>query len=318
MGALDFQLGVADETTYGTAVTPARFFEFESESIEDTAARTASEPLRGGSAFLRSDRFTPYFSGAAGSLELTAMSKGLGFWLKHMLGAVATTGTTGAYTHTASEGSLYGKSLSLQVNRPANPTGTNQPFTYSGGKVTEWTLSNSVDENLILELGLDFQKVDTATALATPSYPVGMEPFTWAGGVFSVAGTQIPVTEISVSSDNGLNTDRRYINGTTLKSEPTSGRREGSFSFKADFDSLAQRARVHAANRAGALATIVGTWTAPDGAILKATVAAGRFDDWKGNIDGVDPIEQEVSGAALFNGTDSPIKLEYTSTDATP
>lgn len=326
MGAMDFQCGFSDETTYGTAVTPVtNFFEYESESIEESEGRTEGDPLRLGSGFVRSDRFTPYFEGAAGTLQLAVMSKGFGFFLKHMLGQVVTTGPAeiSAYTHTGSEATLLGKSLTMQLNRPFNPSGTNQPFLYKGGKITEWTLANSVDGNLLLDLALDFMQVDTATALATASYPASMDNLTWAGGVVTVGGTAYDVTEITVQGNNGLAVDRRQVRGNTDKKEPTSSRREGSFSIKADFESMAQRARVHAATRAGALAEITGTWNGPTllGTTVfpqfKVTVPAARFDAWKGSTDGTDAIEQELSGAVRYNGSASPITCVYQSADVT-
>lgn len=328
MGAMDFQLGYADETpgAYGVPVTPTKFLEYDSESIEETEGRTEGDPLRTGSAFLRHDRFTPYFEGASGNLSFAVMTKGFGWWLKHMLGAVATTGPaeTNIYTHTGTEGELFGKSFTMQMNRPFNPSGTNQPFTYRGGKVTEWTLSNSVDENLMCELGLDFQQVDTAPALANASYPANMDNFTWAGGVITLGGTAYDVTEISLQGNNGLATDRRAIRGNTDKKEPTSARREGSFSVKADFDSLTHRNRAHATTRAGALASLEARWRGPTllGSTLfpelKVTIPAIRFDEWKGSTEGTDAIEQELSGAVRWNGAQSPFSMAYATADTTP
>lgn len=326
MGAMDHQLGVKDEVTYGTAVTVDRFFEYESESIEENEGRTEGDPLRtGGFGVVRNDRFTPYFAGAAGNVQLSVLTKGFGFWLKHMLGAVATSGPTDSiYTHTGTLGELYGKSFTLQVNRPFHPAGTNQAFTFEGGKVAEWGLSNSVDGNLLLDLGLDFEQVATATALATASYPSSMEPFTWAGGVVSIGGSNYDISEFALNFNNGLNVDRRQIRGNTDKKEPTSSRREGSFSIKADFDSLTQRNRAHATTRAAALAQIVATWTAPTlaGAAsypqLIVTIPACRFDAWKGATEGPDAIEQELSGVVRFDGTNSPVTIAYKTVDATP
>ena len=65
MGAMDFQLGIANESTFGTPVTVSRFFEYESESMEESYGRTEGDPLRVGSAFKRGDRFTPYLESAS-------------------------------------------------------------------------------------------------------------------------------------------------------------------------------------------------------------------------------------------------------------
>ena len=325
MGAMDHQLGVKKETTYGTPVPVDRFFEYDSEQIEEAEGRTEGDPLRVGSGFVRSDRFTPYFSGAAGTLEFAVMSKGFGFWLEHMLGAVATGATAdGKTTHTGTEGVLLDKSFTLQMNRPFHPAGTNQAFTYEGGKVAEWKLNNAVDGNLMCELGLDFENVSTDTALATASYPTAMENFTWAGGVITIGGAAYDITEWALEGNNGLDVDRRQIRGNTFKKEPTASRREATFSINADFESLTQRNRAHATTRAGALAAITGLWTCPTligGATfptLSITIPAGRFDAWKGATEGTDAIEQELSGVVRYDGTNSPITIAYGTADATP
>lgn len=324
MGAMSDQLGTKNETGYNIPSVVDRFFEFESESIADSYGRTEGDPLRVGSAFVRQDRFTPYYAGAAGSLQMTVMSKGFGWWLQHMLGAVSTgtVGGDGQYVHTGTEGTLYGKSFTLQVNRPFHPSGTNQPFTFAGGKVTEWTLSNSVDGNLLADLSLDFASVSTATALATAAYPSSMEPFTWAGGYVTIGGSNYDITEISIQGSNGYDTERRQIRANTAKKEPTSARREASFSISADFDSLTQRNRAAADTRAGALAAITATWVAPTAIggttypTITVTIPAARFDEWSGAREGSDAISQTLGGAVRYDGSSSPITIAYTSADS--
>jgi hypothetical protein len=325
MGAMDHQLGVVDESTYGTAVTVSRFFEYESENISETYGRTEGDPLRVGSGFVRQDRFTPYPGGAAGTIQMTALTKGFGFWLKHMMGQVATTGPaeTTVYTHTGSEATLIGDSFTCQVNRPFHPSGTNQAFTYSGGKVSKWTLSNSVEGNLLLDLDVDFQKYATDVALATASYPTGMEPFSWVGGFVTIGGSNYYVTEFSLEVDNGLDVDRRQIRANALKKEPTSSRRSGSFSLSADFDSLTQRNRAASDTRAGALAAVTGVWRGPTllGSTIypefSVSIAAARFDEWSGATEGTDAISQELSGVVRYDGTTSPVVVTYKSADTT-
>lgn len=323
MAILDHQLVVGAESAYGTLATLSRAFEYDSESINDSYGRTEGDPLRVGSAFQRNDRFTPYYEGASGNISFAVMTKGFGFWLPHMLGQVATTGPaeTTAYTHTGTEGPLFGKSFSAQVNRPFHPSGTNQPFTFRGGKVTEWTLSNDVDANLMCELGVDFMQVDTATALATATYPTLMDNFTWAGGKVTIAGTDFDVTEISIAGSNGQDVDRRQIRQNTDKKEPTSARREGTFSIGADFDSLTHRARAASTSRAGALAQVVASWRGPNllGSTLypelTITLPACRFDEWEGASEGPEGIEQSLSGVYRYAGTGSPITIAYRSAD---
>ncbi len=326
MGAMDFQFGVANESTFNTPVTVTRFFEYESEGIEESYGRTQGDPLRVGSGFVRSDRFTPYFEGAAGNVQMSVLTKGFGFWLRHMMGGtVATSGPAEStvYTHSVTEGDLFGDSFTLQVNRPFHPSGTNQAFTYAGCKVTDWTISNAVDGNLLLELGIDAASVSTATALATASYPTGMEPLTWAGGLVTIGGTNVDVTEVSVKVDNGLKTDRRFIRQGTAKKEQTAARRKAEFSLKLDFESLAMRTYVASATAAGARATFSATWRGPS--LLGTTIypeftitaPVARFDDWKASVGGPEALEQEVGGEILYDGTSSPLTLTYKSADTT-
>ena len=314
MGALDHQLGIKDETVYGTAVTVDRFFEYNSESVKASEGRTESDPLRVGQFVQRSDRYTPWYMGAAGTVQMDVLTKGFGIWLKHMLGAVVTTGV-GPYTHTGTMADLYGKSFTAQLARPLHPSGTVQPFTYAGGKVTSWTISNSVDAHLLLDLECDFASEATATALAAAAYPASMEPLSWVGGVVTVGGASFDVTEISIAGNNGLDTERRFIRGSSTKKEPTGARREVSFSMAADFDSLAQRNRVHTEVRADSLAEITGTWTNGTSS-LAVTIPAGRFDDFEASAGGPEALSQSLSGVARYDGSNSPVRIVYTSGDA--
>lgn len=326
MGAQDFQLMFGDESTWNTPVTPNKTFEYESEGIEEDYGRTEGAPLRRGTAFARNDRFTPYYAGAAGSVQMAVMSKGFGFFLKHMMGQVATTGPTETtvYTHTGTEASLLGKGLTCQVNRPFHPAGTDQPFTYAGGKVVEWTVSNSVDGNLLLDLGLDFASLNTATALASASYLSGMDPLSWAGGIISIGGTNVDMDEFTLNVKNSNMVDRRKIRGNTEKKEQTTGKREGTFSLKCDFESMTQRNRAAATSRAGALANITATWSGPTllGSTIYPTfqtvIAAARFDEWKAATTDYDGIQQELSGVVTWDGTNSPVQVVYKSADVTP
>lgn len=324
MTALDQQLMVKDESTYGSAVVVDRTFEFNSESIAEQFMRTEGDPLIKGAFFQRADRHTPYFGGAAGDIELDVMSKGFGFWLKHMLGSVSTgSETDSTYAHTGTPAELLGDSFTAQIVRPFHPSGTAQAFTYAGGKVTNWEIANSVDGNLVATLGCDFQKVATGTAVASASYPTSMQPLTWAGGVVTVGGTQYALDEIAIACDNALNVERRKINGTTDKKEPTGGRRQGTFNMACDFENISGlRAFAAALTAAGNMAEVVATWTGPVLAGVSTypslqITAQCRFDEWTANADAPEGISQTLSGVIRTSGSDS-LEMVYTSVDATP
>lgn len=327
MTFVDQQLGVKDEVTHNTPVTVDRFFEFESESITDSFGRTAGDPLRVGSYFERSDRWTGFYEGASGTIEMAMLSKGFGWWGKHLLGSSATTGPaeTTVYTHTATQGPLVGDSFTCQITRPFNPSGTAQAFTYAGGKVTSWTISNDVDGNLMLSVDCDFASCATATATATASYPAGIvEPLTWAGGVVTIGGAATDITSFEVAVDNGLKTDSRYIRANTAKKEQVGDGKTGTFSFEADFDALTQRTRALAATTGAGQAQLIGTWSAPTllGSTLfpkvVVTVDLGRFDTWEAtNAGRGEAIMQSISGKIQYDGTDSGVTIAVSNGDTT-
>lgn len=318
MGALDYQLGAIDEVTYNTPLTVTRFFEYNENPLAITpmSGRTEGTPLRVGTRVQRSDRFIAYRDHAEGTLDFDVMTKNMGFWFKHALGAFTTTGV-GPYTHTFTTGTvddLYARSFTAQLNYPLWG-GTNQALTFSGGKVTSWELGNTVDEMLSLSLGVWFASYTEATALATASYPSAMNNFAWVHGALTVGGTTTRVNSITVSVDNGYSTDDTRRLGNT-RVAPLAGPAEVTFSLELDWESLAHYNRVHSATTAGALADITCTWT--NGAdVLTVNVPQARFDAIDYGSDPGHP-KQTVTGRGLFDGTNAAAKITYTTGDATP
>ncbi len=328
-GSVDAQVGVIKEVTYGTALAVTRFFEFVKEGVSGKYERIESDAIRTGRRVLHKDRFQVNPKGAEGDLNIEVVTKQFAFWLEHMLGTVATTGPveTSVYTHTGTVGDLFGKSFTMQVGR-VDSAGVVNPFTYSGGKVANWELSNDVDGILQFSAGLDFA-VENVTAagvyaLATQTLPTNSHLMTFVGGEITVAATQVPVTKCSVKGDNGLKTDRYFVRKSTAKKEPKEeGQRKYDFSLTAEFDGFAQYNRVISATNAGALAALVLYWDGPVLAgstlfpRLTVSIPLARFDEAPINVDGATVIEQTITGKAVDDAAASPITITYQSLDVT-
>lgn len=317
----DSYLGVAEETTYGTPVAPSRFFEMMSESITGTYERIDSEAYRAGQRVLHQDRFAANPKGAGGDVKLEALDSGFGLLLTHALGAVTSGTPTGGFTtHTATVGGLDGKSLTVQVGRVDN-TGGLHPFTYEGGKITTWELSNAVDGVLGVSFEFDFARETIGAgagpyAVATPTYGVGAQLFTFVGGSVDIGGTAFAVSDIAIKGDNSLKADRW---ATTGKREPLEeGMRSYEFELKGEYEGLSHSQRVAAAVASGAIASVSLTWASPQGGELAVSVPAGRFDEAPVNFDGAKIIEQSLKGVALWDGATSPVTVAYTSKDVAP
>jgi hypothetical protein len=328
MTALLAQLGFAKETTWNTAVTPTRFFEFTGEPVKPVVGRVESKGIRAGARALRNDRSQPVAKGAAGTFELEVPTKGFGFWLEHMLGGTPTIGsvTDSNYTQTAALGSLVGKGFTAQAGKPFNPYTSTQPFTASGGKVTSWALSLEKEGLLMCSLDMDFATHTTATALATASYPANFTQFTWANAGITIGGTSVCVSKFELKCDNGLAVDNYMICNSTTKHEPAeSGLRKLSWSLECEFADMTQVNRVLSTTRDGMQAAIVATFLGPEihgGATLpqlQITLPAARFDDGLPEVKGTDPLTLSLSGIATDDGTaTTACQITYRTTDSTP
>lgn len=315
------QLGVAAETTYGTGVTVDHFYEFNSESLALTIERIESAGLRANNRVLRSDRFVAGKKSVEGEIEAEIQSKGFGLLFKAALGASSISTPSGAtlarlHRHTLAD--PYGQSYTIQVGRP-DTSGTVQPFTYTGCKVSEFSLTNSLDEFLVGNWTFDGQAETTGTALATASYSASTELLAWTGGVVNIASSAVAVvTDVEINVTTGIKTDRYTINSSPVKKEQIiSEMTEISGTITAEFDSLTNYNRF--VN--GTLAQIDCTWTgttAIEGSTfpyVKVTMPKCRFDGTTPAVEGPDVLTIEMPFKALYDGTNEAITLDYQTSD---
>lgn len=322
--------GIGSESTYGTAVNVTKFFEITKEDIKGNYTRQQAAALS--ASFVdRSDRYAVAHKGASGSVDIEVLSKGFGNWFRFLTGAVATTGPTetSAYTHTATVAELYGDAFTCQVGR-ATFAGVVKPWTYEGGKVTDFSFSNQVDQTLQCSIGMDFEteyQPDSPTgayALQTNVPVTGAEVLAWQGGTITIAGVTTDISEFSVKCDNALNVDRFYINSAASKKEPTQdGKRAITFSVKTPYADNGFWKKVSSATNAGATGVISAQWTGLTllGSTIypsfKIDIPVARFDEGGPNVDGPGMLDQTFTGVGLYDGTNSPITLTYVSGDTT-
>jgi len=331
------RFGIGKETTYGTAVAVTKSYEIMSEDFTGKYERTNAEALSG-SYVMRSDRFGVNRKGAEGSVTFEPFTRDFGDWLAFMMGQVATTGPveTAAYTHTGTINNLTGKNLTVQVLR-SDESGTLRPWTYEGGKVTNYEFSNTVDQTLRCTIGLDFELesnpdalagVYAGTALAAlPSSSTGANIFTWQEGTITVGGTAYDIAEVTIGVDNALNTDRYFIRQGASKREPIQdGKREVTWSFTTTYADNTFWEKVSSATAAGSYAELRAKWvgltaipgtSTPIYPSIEIVIPVARFDEGGPTVQGDGMLEQSFSGVGLYNGTNSPISIIYVAQDAT-
>jgi hypothetical protein len=334
MAGFDAFCGVKKETTVGTAVVVDRWLELSKESIQGDYARIESDGIRAGSRARRSNRFVPWTKGAKGDLEIDLLSAGHGFLLEAMLGSVSSSGPVdGAYTYTATPGSLHGKSWTMQIGRP-DLNDVVYAFTYNGGKVDTWELSSKPDELLSLKSTWSFAGESAGTAASgsgatNRQIPVwtrtdNAELLSFLGGSVLIDDVEAQLTDLSIKFDSGLKTDR-FVLAPIRRAEPIQNDfLKVEIDATMEFDTMAHVNKVVATTPAGTLASLTASWQAPTSIgsgstkpSLSVAVPCLRWDGDMPNVDGPKALELKLKGVGLWNGTDNVISLAYVTGDAT-
>jgi len=314
------QIGLAAESTWGTYVAPDHWYEFNEEDLSLSVERVESAGLRANNRVLRTDRWAAGQQRVEGSITMDVPSKSFGLLAKHALGAVAITtpdGATSTRLHTHTLGDPYGLGLTCQVGRP-DSSGTVQPFSYAGAKISELTLSNSVDEILQAEIGLVAQTESTSESLATASYPTGNQLFVWTQGVIQIAGGTVGVvTDFEVTINNGLKDDRYFLGAATMSEPIIADMTTIEGSMTVEFDGLTNYNRFVS----GTEAAVSAQWTAATeiesgfSPYVKVYIDNARFDGATPNVGGPDVLTHELSFKAVYDGSNGPISIEYQTDD---
>ena len=314
---------------YGTYATPTRFLEFKSEALKLQMTPTPSAALRQSNRVLRKDRWLPNKKGAAGTIDMEIASNGFGLVLAMMTGtqASATTPTNGVLTRqfTFTPADLFGQSYTIQVGRPTN-TGVVSPFSYQGCKVADWTITNTIDALLDLQLTIDAQDEVLTQSYATPSYPSSQQLFSFTGAQVTIDGGNFDTRNLSIKMTNGIKSDRYLMRGDSRKREPIlNAMAQISGTLEFEFPNTYIQQRFNSLTSAGALMAVTATWTGsqienvaspgPYYNQVQITMPYCRVDGDTPTVPGPEILLQQVPFMALYDGTTAPISIVYTTTD---
>jgi hypothetical protein len=295
--------GVGVESSYGTAATITEWHEILSEALERRPNYRESNTLRRGTGFYRRGaRQVETHRDAGGIVTLEVARAGFSTWFEQMLGSQPTPGVF-------VPGALTGKSLTIQKGL-ADESGTViGAFTYLGCKIPVWELSVAADGVLQAALTVDARDEVTNIAEATASY-VDRLPFAFEHGALSIGGSAVArVFGLSVSNDNTLRTDRRYLGHDGLKAEqPRDGFAALTGTLDTEFYDLAT---FYNRFRDNAPVSLAATFTA-GGDILEITIPEIRLRGETPKVDGPELIDLTVPFIGLSNGTDPVITIAAT------
>lgn len=336
---LDAQLGFGAETTWGTAVTPTRFVEFNEEGL--TREPTFLEPtgLRVGTKYKRASRVRVSRQTVSGDVTLDLATLGMGLLVKHMLGSTVTTptqiGVTTAYKQVHTPGDFRGLGLTVQVGRP-EPSGTVQPFTFVGCKVGSWEFSLEDGETPNLTLSVDGKSETTATALTTASFLAGSTVFDFSqatlklGGTASTASGETSITggtavstvvnSFSCSGEAPMANERYGIGNAGLKSEqlendtPTITGSLGAEFSKAELYDLFSN-NTTTALQFDLTGAVIGA--GPDTFLFSIIMPAVKLKAAAPNVGGPDVVAMSTDFEAYSDETNPVVQVKIVSTEST-
>lgn len=233
------QIGFATETVPGTAVPVTKFVPIVSEGITHERERLESEGIIAGRRVLDSGQWNGGNHTTGGDIGLELYNVGLTTLFRCMFGKVVTTGASAPYSHVFTPGDLADDSLTIQVGRPGTK-GTVHPFTYAGSKVESWEIACSQGEIATLGLTIVAMSETTGTALAVATMPAGIKPLKFNHASIKIDGTAADVKSFTLSGDNGLDTDRRFLGSQSIKTPLEADLRTYEGAFETEFEDLTQ------------------------------------------------------------------------------
>lgn len=311
----------AFEATFGTATTVDRFYEITGESITRENRVLQSQGLRGGYLPRGGGRRVHTGHGAAGDVMFEVASKGFSRVFQWILGGtptIAQQGATTAYLHTHTMGSLVGRSATLQ-KQLRDAAGTEiESFTYHGSKANTAEFSIATDGILNLSVGVDARQEVTNVAAAASSY-LTTNLFHFQQASLTVAGSSVAdVSDATIRVNNNLNTDRRFLGNSGLKSEQyDNGYRAIDGSFTAEFAATTLYDLFAADTAAQLVLSFVSSVDAGTGYPERVTITVPEVH-LTGNtptVGGAELVTVDMPFEGAYNGTDSPIRIEYVTTD---
>ncbi|WP_125777193.1 phage tail tube protein [Antribacter gilvus] len=338
---LDCSIGLKKETTYGTPVTVDQFLEFESESLNRTAEFAQGEGMRVGSRIPLANRNFLGREQVDGDINLVATTKALGGILEAAFGTVTNTPVptqAGVFqqVHTPATTDPL-PSYTIQKGVPPVGGGATVPLTFAGMMCNQ--IQFSADPGGLLQIGTTWtgrEVLLTGTPYAAPSYPAGLDVFSFVHGAIVLGGTVTAATADALASggtvlgnirsfslqwNQGLDDNVPTLGAQGRRSRRNVvGRGELSGSITAEFtDTSLLTAQMNRSNLALLLTfthtSTIGTSANP---VVQIHVPVVKLDNALPQSNGGDVIATQIPFVGLQPDAGPAIRVVYRTTDLTP
>ena len=313
---LDGQIGYVIESTWGTAATVTRFLPLVSETLAKQIDQSESAATFAGQQVMRSAQWTQGNATVGGGVQHELYDQSFGLLLRAAFGTVSTAGTAVPYTHTfwPTDAAV---SFTTQVGRPT-VYGSVIPFTYEGCKIASWELGIQPGEIVTWGMDITAEEETMGTALASASYAANLRPWHAKSASLTIAGVTHPVRGLTISGDNGLNSDRRFLGSTVIAEQLRQEFATYTGQINTEWGNpSAQGTLNYHRFLGGTEAALVTTFTS---GTLAATITANvRYDGVTPNLAGRGIIEQQIPFKCIDAGTlgSGAIQIAISNNDST-
>jgi hypothetical protein len=197
----DCTIGLTKETTYGTVVTPTKFFEFTDEDFGWRPSFVDGSSIRYGQRIQASDRRVLVKDACGGSFTVESMTKGLGALFEAALGVGTSTLITGtSYQQVFTPTTAAMPSYTIQKGIPPLGGGAVVAQTYSGCVCTGFEFSVDNGGVPTFKFNWEGKNLDTSTGYAAASYPASNSLLTFVNGTITVGGTVTTPTATALAT----------------------------------------------------------------------------------------------------------------------
>lgn len=351
------QIVAEPETTYGVAASltgsTCQPYEFNSETLELKKTVVQGQGIHGGGLYNRAPRRVLTNYQVSGGINMDLPTRYLNQWLFQMFGSKGQTAatltedlTTGAYKATHAPGNTKGSSLTIQKGVPSVDGTAPSPFTYTGVKFTDWTISVATGAIASLAITVDGynELAGAATqgdplnasvpALATFSEAASNNVFHFreasllSGGTLATASGITTLTGASalgnvksaqIKHAFKMDTARFFLGSKGFKAEPIEdGFRDITGQFVVEWlNSEAMYEAFQADTPISLELSFVGPGigTGSDDSSLTILIPAVYLEGESPKVGGPGIVTQTVPFTGLDNGTDNQIQATYWTLD---
>jgi hypothetical protein len=342
------------EGTYGVApsLTSAKFTACDSDTLELKKQTKQSEAIFAGKLFGQGARRIVTGWSAGGDVVMDLPARGLQQWLYPMFGsygqsaaALTEDGTYGSYKAVHAPGTLEGNTFTMQKGVPAI-SGTVEPFTYVGCKISAWELAAEAGDIAKLTLTIEARNELAGTGNSDPlngsvpslqSYtaPASGGVFTFLEGSLYTGGTCTTtsgvtsvaspvkagnIKSISVKQSVPLDLERWALGNGGFRNEPLqNGLRAGSGQYVVEWLASEAAYDAFASDTPTAIElTFIGPaiGTGPDFSTFTLLMPLCYYDGESPKVPGPEVVTQTVPFTFLDDNTNNVIQATYYTLDS--